>query len=182
MVSPLRRELRRLLKLLDRLETPVTPLKGASNDVIARVEKASGIRFDDDLRDLYRFSNGGRRTHNWFAVVTDELQLFRFSPLKEVKLRQSQSTSFFDPDWNNGDVPWSRRHRRLNQHTKWLPFADFGNGNAALYFDADPTKWGSYGQVLSYQHDPDAIRYVAPSVLAFLKQSNDLIEAHAEIW
>jgi cell wall assembly regulator SMI1 len=50
-----------------------------------------------------------------------------------------------------------------------------------LYFDADPAPRGSRGQIITYQHDPDAIRFAAPSLLDFIRQSNSLLEKHAAI-
>jgi cell wall assembly regulator SMI1 len=59
---------------------------------------------------------------------------------------------------------------------KWFPFGDFNGGGTQIYWDADPTGTGNIGQIIAYQHDPDAIYYVAPDFISFLRKSNDLLQ------
>jgi cell wall assembly regulator SMI1 len=176
----LQAELERLQALLARHGAPFTRRPGASDLDVARAERRTGIRMDEDLRALYRFSNGSEYEESWFAVHTDQLQAFRLCPLDEVCTLHGWQRTQLDAARNNGGVPWDPRARRYDSHTRWLPFADFGNGNALLLFDADPAPGGHYGQVLSYQHEPDAIRYCATGLVALLRESNALLEAHGE--
>jgi cell wall assembly regulator SMI1 len=173
----LRLPLERCFRICRERGSPLTKLDGASDDEIAETEAKTGIRFDEDLRALYRFSNGGKYPETWFAVMTDEVSPYRFCPLAEVrKIHSWFPESSYDAAWDNGGEPWDRRIRKFDHHTKWLPFADFGNGSGTVYFDSDPSDAGTPGQIITYQHDPDAIRFFASGVVSFLERSNDLLE------
>lgn len=153
----------------------------ATTEQIGRVESLTGIVFDGDLRGLYDFSNGGEYPQTWFAAETDELTPFRFLTLDEV-LEYAESDSHYNPHIDNSDVPWDPRHQRYDWHSLWLPFAVFNNGGSKLYFDADPTPEGRFGQIISYQHDPDAVRYTAGGLVEFLQESNNILEEEGERW
>lgn len=172
-------ELDRLQRLADRFGAPISLRPGATDDEIAEAEQATGIGFDEDMRDLYRFSNGGRYLETWFAAFTRDLHGFWFYPLSEACRVHGWTTApLLIASANNGGVPRDRRVQTLDRHTRWLPFADFANGNAIAYFDADPTAEGSYGQIITWHHDPEAIRYCAPDLITFLRTSNNLLELH----
>jgi hypothetical protein len=47
-------------------------------------------------------------------------------------------------------------------------------GSTLVMFDATPSIGGTYGQIIVYQHDPDAVFFAAPSLGAFLERSNAL--------
>ena len=84
-------------------------------------------------------------------------------------------------EWN---VKANKRDARIQpsyiRHKLWFPLASFNGGSTLLLYDADPTKHGRSGQIIVYQHDPDAIYYVAASFLEFLEKSNDLLAIHAD--
>ncbi len=173
-------QLERLQQILRKHNRPLTLRPGASDQVIGAFENRTNIRFDEDLRALYQFSNGGEYNDTWFAAETDELIHFRFCDLKEVQEIISWGPSSFDAEWNNGGEPWDSRVKKYDHHSLWLPFADFGNSVAYVMFDADPAPSGRYGQIITYQHDPDAIRYCADGLVGFLKMSNDLLETRSK--
>ena len=52
-------------------------------------------------------------------------------------------------------------------HNKWFPIAEFNGYSTSVYFDAGPSPCGKHGQIIVYQHDPDANYYVAENVLEF---------------
>jgi cell wall assembly regulator SMI1 len=160
---------------------PVTKRPGATDEEIATAEASTGIQFDDDLRALYRFSNGGEYPETWFGLGFEP---FRFCGLDElVKQHGWHTESVFWPEADNGGNPWDPRIQQYHRHPKWLPIADFGNTNSTVYFDADPTEAGTYGQIIRFQHDPDEIMFVAPSLLDFLVLSNkELDENGGEIF
>ena len=54
---------------------------------------------------------------------------------------------------------------------EWFPFAEFNGGSTMILFDPAPAPRGTYGQIIVYQHDPDAVYYVAENTAAFLRQS-----------
>jgi cell wall assembly regulator SMI1 len=177
MRDALRMQLDRCFRICRDLGAPLTKLEGASEDEIAETESKTGVRFDEDLRALYRFSNGGRYEDTWFVVMTDQISPYRFCPLAEVREVHGWCTeSSYDAEWDNGGEPWDARIRKFDRHTKWLPFADFGNGSGIVYFDVDPSEEGKPGQIITYQHDPDAIRFFAEDLVRFFERSNDLLE------
>jgi hypothetical protein len=109
-------------------------------------------------------------------------------PLAFLELEEALSKwALFSPydrsvyeEWN---VKSRKRDSRIQpfyiRHKLWFPLADFNGGSTLLLYDADPTKRGRFGQIIVYQHDPDAIYYVAGSFLEFLETSNDLLDIHA---
>jgi cell wall assembly regulator SMI1 len=179
MRKELQDEIDRLLRLTERFGSPIACRPGATDEELAEAEHSVGIRLDDDLRDLYRFSNGGKYLETWFAAFARDLNAFWFYPLSEACRVHGWTTSPQCNDAaNNGGVARDPRVQRLDRHTLWFPFADFANGNAILYFDADPTDQGSYGQIISWHYEPEAIRFCAPDLLTFVRTSNNLLELH----
>ena len=67
-------------------------------------------------------------------------------------------------------------------HDRWFPFAEFNGFSTSVMFDANPTDKGTYGQIIVYQHDPDAVYYMADNFLEFFKKSNDLMESNPELF
>ncbi|MBX3187655.1 MAG: SMI1/KNR4 family protein [Labilithrix sp.] len=177
MREALRAQLERCFRICRDLGSPLTKLAGASEEEISETEAKTGIRFSADLRSLYQFSNGGRYEETWFVVMTDQVSPYRFCPLAEVcEVHGWFAESSYDAEWDNGGEPWDPRIRKYDHHTKRLPFADFGNGSGVVYFDADPSEMGRAGQIITYQHDPDAVRFFADDLVDFLAKSNELLE------
>ncbi|HQP36707.1 MAG TPA: SMI1/KNR4 family protein [Polyangiaceae bacterium] len=175
----LKRELDRLFAIRERQGAPLTRRDGASDEDLSGAEARCGVRFDEDFRDLYRFSNGGAYLDIWFAAITDQLRPFRFYSLPDLCQVLGWTTeSGCIPGSDNGGVPRDPRIRPLDRHTLWVPFADYGNGDAILYFDADPTSEGTYGQIISFQGEPESIRWCARDLATFLRESNDLLSRH----
>ena len=175
----LQAEVDRLFRLCERFEVPITRRQWASDDDIAEVEQKTGIRLSDDLRDLYRFSDGGNYLETWFAAFTRELNAYWFCPLTEACRVHGWTTApMLSEAANNGGVPRDARIQPLDRHTRWFPFADYANGNAILYFDADPAPRGTCGQIISWHYDPEAVRFCAADLIAFFHTSNNLLELH----
>lgn len=169
---------RRILKENDlefSLGEPASPQK------ISEIEMKLGVSLDENLKDLWLLTNGSNGNGYWFAVVSDELTFCEFTTIEEAL----KSWSWFEPYDQNIYEEWSdfeaKRDERIQphvlKHRLWLPFAEFNGFSTSLMFDADPTKHGNYGQIIVYQHDPDAIYYVEKDFLTFYKKSNDLLEA-----
>jgi cell wall assembly regulator SMI1 len=174
----LQHELDRLFRLCERFGAPITRRDGATDSDIERAEQVMGIRMGDDLRDLYRFSNGGKYLETWFAAFTRELNPYWFYPLNEACRVRGWTAEPHASETNNGGVARDPRIQPFDRHTKWLPFADYGNGNSILYIDDDPTESGAVGQIISWHYDPEAIRFCALDLLTFLRTSNNLLELH----
>jgi cell wall assembly regulator SMI1 len=171
-------EVRRLRSILASIEVPFEANPPAKPSDIALMERKSGIEFDPMLRALWQFSNGSKRT--WFAVTTDQLTGCRFASASGAT-EIWEWTNKLEGDVNRPDEQAKPDARIKNDrlfHRMWFPFAEFNGFSTAIRFDADPAPAGSYGQIIAYQHDPDAVYYVAPDFLSFFRKSNDLLEAH----
>lgn len=170
-------EIAKLKAFYAAIEMPFRPTPGATEEMIAGVESKVGMHFDADLRAFWKYSNGTRDT--WFAILSDELTGCSFSSIenamKDLDWCGSEAAM---AQWKD-DRPSDRRiksgflHRRL-----WFPIAEFNNFSTSLYFDADPSPDGRYGQIIVYQHDPDAVYYVADSFIEMFQKSNDLMASN----
>ncbi len=58
MQSQLNLQIERLKQILSANGQPFVPEAGASEAGLRRLEEKTGIRFDRDFKDFYRFSNG----------------------------------------------------------------------------------------------------------------------------
>ncbi len=126
---------------------------------------------------MWRYSNGGLT----LAVMSDELTRVEFVDLGDAYKAWSW---FADCDdsveggewWDSSRIRDDRIAKGFLHHNKWFPIAEFNGYSTSVYFDARPSPGGKHGQIIVYQHDPDAIYYVAEDVVEFVKKSNDLLE------
>jgi cell wall assembly regulator SMI1 len=172
-------ELQRLRQILSTIEMELEPQPGASDALIAQAERETGIRFDEDLKSFWRFSNGSRQS--WFGVFTDERTCCSFASIEEATKAWRWFLPYVEPvpeEWRNTEPTDPRILPDRLRHRLWFPIAEFNGFSTAVYFDADPAPGGRYGQIIAYQHDPDAIYHVAESLLEFFRGSNDLIAAN----
>jgi cell wall assembly regulator SMI1 len=174
-------EIDRLEKFLEGFGDSLVKCEGASFEEIERLEKELQITFCQDLRDLWQFSNGSDYS-DWFAVVSDELTFCGFPNIKDAKEAWSCHLPFDESiveEWSYPETnPDSRIKPNILVNRFWFPIAEFNGFSTKVMFDASPTQTGLYGQIIVYQHDPDAIYYVAESFLDFFKKSNDLFEVN----
>lgn len=183
MNSELKNELKRLESIYESNKLEFTLSDGTTKELISQVESKVGVKFDDDLKDLWLLTNGSNN-EIWFAVFSDQLTPCSFPTIEEAL----ECWSWFEPYDNKIYEEWSdlenKRDARIQpaflHHRLWFPFAEFNGYSTSVYFDGNPTESGKYGQIIVYQHDPDAIYYVADNFLSFFKQSNDLLEANGK--
>jgi cell wall assembly regulator SMI1 len=176
-------EVERLKNILQGHGLELSLCEGAKTEDIARVESEVGITFDVDLKDFWQLTNGSG-SEIWFAVFSDELTPCVFPSLEDAR----ECWSWFLPYDESVDGDWSddsaERDVRIKpkylHHRLWFPVAEFNGYSTSVYFDGDPAEEGKYGQIIVYQHDPDAIYYVSESFLDFFRRSNELLEANAE--
>lgn len=178
MSSPkLELEIKRLEELLHAQGRKLQLDIGASKEAIAAVEAEVGLSFDGDLKAFYTLSNGSQGDR-WFAMISDELTTpLAFLSLEEALQRWSlHDSAIYENDQNRDAriIPGYLAHRL------WFPFAEVNGGAISVQYDADPSPAGKYGQIIVYQHDPDAIYYVAESFIDFFKRSNDLLAAKSD--
>jgi cell wall assembly regulator SMI1 len=179
----LKTEIDRLKNILESNGLEFIVNEGANAEKIAEVETKVGITFDADLKDLWKFSNGSNNNDTWFCVFSDELMPCSFSSIEEALESWSLFLPYDDLIYEEWSDLESKRDERIQptylQHRLWFPFAEF-SGSTSILYDDDPTDKGNYGQIIVYQHDPDAIYYVAENFLEFFKKSNDLLQANVE--
>src|SRR5438309_379908 len=173
-------ELKRLREILATVDLDLKTRPGATPAEIESVEHKLGIRFDDDLRAFWQFSNGAE-SQDWFAVRSDEVTGCQFASLDE----SMKAWGWFTPydqavydEWRNIRPTDPRIRPDFLHHRLWFPIAEFNCFSTAVYFDADPAPSGRHGQIIVYQHDPDAVYYVADTFLDFFRQSNELLAAN----
>ncbi len=169
-------ELDRLRAIFASVECPFPQTPGATDEQIQALEAATGLAIDRDLADLWRLMNGtGQETV--FAVRSDEETPLVFLSTEGAAEFWSWSEEPDDHLRVDQDPPRDARirHARL-AHPAWLPFAEFNGGGTIVYCDTDPGAGGSVGQIIVYQHDPDGLYYVAESVAAFVRQSNEIVQ------
>lgn len=160
----LKSELERLKYILESNNLEFKLSEGAAKETIAQIESKVGVEFDDDLKELWLLANGSDND-TWFAVFSDELSPCTFPSIEEAL----KCWSWFEPYDNEIYEEWSdfedQRDKRIQpaflHHRLWFPFAEFNGYSTSVYFDGNPTELGKYGQIIVYQHDPDAIYYVA---------------------
>lgn len=175
-------EINRLKSILELNGLEFSLSEGATTDSIAEMERQIGFTLDGNLKDLWQFSNGSNY-NSWFAVFSDESTPCDFPSIEKA----FEQWSFFSP-YDNSTYEVFRldedeRDERIQPtlvHNFWFPFAEFNGYSTSVYFDADPTDKGTYGQIIVYQHDPDGVYYVAENFLEFFKKSNDLLQANAK--
>jgi len=154
------------------------PAPASAQDVTA-AERQTGIKFDDDFREYFNACNGSNELAA--AVMTDELTPCVLASLQECVEQWSQwlpydaavQKMFGDPE------PHDPRIKARLVNRLWFPLAEFNGWSTTVFFDGDPGLGGRVGQIIVYQHDPDAMYYVAPTFGEFLALSNDFIMRHA---
>jgi cell wall assembly regulator SMI1 len=179
----LKLEIERLKQILKNAEVDFELPAGATDEEIAFLEETTKIKLDEDLKEFYRFANGSNY-NTVFAVFSDQPTPCAFEPIDgAIKWRQQfyNQPEEFDPVEEERDYGWKpdERIQPFWRHPRWLAFAQFNGFSTSIMLDTFPTEKGKHGQIIVYQHDPDAIYYVANSFLEFLKMSNNLLEKEA---
>ena len=182
MTPELQAEIERLRAILAEHGQDFLPVDGAEPETIRRIEEATGIRFDTDVRDFYRFSNGsGGET--WGAAEADGLIPLCFPQLEEAY----ENWTLFDPyDRLLGgveDPPCSSPDPRIQgdvmRRRGWFPLGESDGYAVTLFYDTEPAGGGRAGQIIVGRSEPCRLSYAAGSFVEFLRRSNELLEAHA---
>lgn len=183
MKDELHQELGKLQSLFKSVNKPFPVIPGATLQDIENVYKATGIRLSGHIVDLYEFMNGSNR-EEIFAVFSDEETPCEFlsiaaaldiwgMPLSDSDTHYQKINRAYD-----GYKQQPPRDLRIQANVwankRWFPFAEFNGGGTTVYWDDDPAPTGDKGQIIVYQHDPDAIYFVASDFLTFMRKSNEL--------
>jgi cell wall assembly regulator SMI1 len=196
---------RQMQKRIDRLERcfflldlPMTRGPGASEADIDRIERETGITVDDDLKAMWRYSNGSG-AQPWFVCDAEEhrhlikqlcneherhagsFPVFNLYSIDEA----IESWSIFkeideqNPNGWKTDSSDSLASQKLDKrigpqmlrHKRRLAFGTAFMLSDEIIFDAFPSNKGKHGQIVEYIHDPDALRYVTSSFAKFFDRS-----------
>ncbi len=179
----LKNEIERLKAILHAAAVDFEMPLGATDDELDHLEAATGIKLDQNLREFYKFANGSNN-NTVLAVFSDQPTPCSLESIDEVAKWWKQFYSQpdgFDPIEEERDFGWKpdNRIKPFWRHPGWLPFAQFNGFSTAIMYDTSPTDAGKFGQIIVYQHDPDAIYFVADNFLHFLQMSNNLLEKEA---
>jgi cell wall assembly regulator SMI1 len=159
----------------------------ATSGQLADAERQLGFEFTDELRELWLFSNGSNGGV-WFCQRLEKSlglgsRAFNLFSLDAALHRQSQFNEKWFEIWDGpppGDPPGYRDPRiqpDFMHHQRWLNIGELPGGIDALRFDTIPTDQGRYGQIIAFQHDPDDILYVAPTIVSLLQQTCEILDA-----
>ncbi|QIX59868.1 SMI1/KNR4 family protein [Hymenobacter sp. BT18] len=135
---------------------------GASEEVLAALEKAVGRPLPDDYKTLYRWHNGLDEEAENFGNFAYGLS---FLPLEEVTANvhsRKQDAEAFPLARTAAEV---RADNVLNPY--WVSLG-FDGSHAWLHVDLDPTPAGTYGQVIFLDEVEETAFLVASSVTSFL--------------
>lgn len=151
---------------------------GADEQQLAVFEAKFGL-LPEDFRAFYRRKDGsGYAFHVLYPGdgESDEGMPFYLMSLDEIEETKSY---FCERDELLAEHYSEEEMRKVDPeikpflfHEKWLPFATMAGGSVYLMLDLDPSEQGTYGQIISYVHDPDFVYYVADSFMELLRDSN----------
>lgn len=151
-------------------ETSIKLNNGVSDSDIQNLEKIIGAKLPHDFIIFYRVHNGQSRDG---AALIDGEELLSFDRIIEewniwndLLNNNTFENSVASPDAGIKSNWWN---------PLWIPITYDGNGNHYC-LDLDPTKEGSYGQIIRMWHDDDVRSLIAKSFKEWIKDyTNKLI-------
>jgi cell wall assembly regulator SMI1 len=161
-----------LLKSLhDEKEVAFRPHPGAREADLAAAERTIGFSIDEGLRELWRIGNGAPYETTFFGAFSDEETPCRFLSIEEaVEHWRGQS-----PLAAEQDIAHDERIAPGRGNARWLPFAEFNGFSTCVMIDRAPASGGRDGQIIVYQHDPDAMHVMAETFTDFLERSSQIL-------
>lgn len=186
MTKPLNELFSQLENFLNPYNLILKKNKGASEAELVNAQKTSGIAFDDFLCQLYRYCNGideplkfyckdapENDAYSFLIKIGDELFPCDFLSLESALCYWKWATETAKDDYSRIDTPRDPRIQPARlYHSLWFPIAQWNGDSVTVYFDADPSPEGKYGQIIAFLHDPDDVHFIADSMEDFFTQSN----------
>ena len=155
----------------------------ATEDQLSELENVTGISIHGGLRELWLLSNGAQyRKYGTpaFGVYTDEAVPCNFFSIQQ-SIKAWREVQWGDFNGYEQETPRDSRIKPGWSNPRWLPFAQFNGYGTVVYYDADPAIDGQIGQIIAYQHDPDAIYWLANSFGEFFEKSNQLLLTNIDL-
>lgn len=129
---------------------PQQPIKGASEERIQKLEEHIGYKLPDEIKTIYRLSEGGRHLFFGTTLLTPEevMEQWRnkdedgyYDKLDDLKVTiyPEDSIRFYSKDKQGNFKP--------KAHI-WLVGGKEYENEGALYLDLTPGKTGTYGQII----------------------------------
>ncbi len=118
-------EFKRLEAVYDRLEQKLNRQAPATEEEIASIAATTGVEIEENLKSLWRISNGSGRTMWWFAEG-DDFTPYYFLSIEDALKTYRASTSH---EWDEDEEDWGERDSRIQKHIfchrSWLSFGAF---------------------------------------------------------
>ncbi len=148
---------------------------GASDSQIQAVEHALSVQFPEDVRAFYCIHNGQSTVdygaHGLIPLGREFLCLERIQEEwqinEEVLGMQTYNESRNNTERGIRTDFWNRR---------WIPLTSDGGGDHEC-LDLDPDEGGAFGQVISWMHDDDTKKILAPSFRSWLEDYATKLES-----
>jgi len=174
----IREEFDELTRMFAEARVPFRIKPPANDRLLDDLESVVGFAVTGGLRQLWQTcANGTDSWTTFFGVFTDEATPCRLLSVSESVKEWTNLQAFTDE--YEQDFPRDVRIKGGWTNARWLPFAEFNGCSTCVMYDRDPGVGGVDGQVIAYQHDPDAIYLLAPDFDTFFKMSNALLREHA---
>jgi len=180
-------EFERLQEIFHAVNRPFPQMAGAADADFKRVFKFTGINLFGGIVDLYKQLNGSDQDEI-LAVFSDEPTACKFYSIETALFKWGALRPDIDAYYLKLQNTWHGyrqdppRDMRIKPdlwvNKLWFPIGDFNGGATILYWDADPAPAGKVGQIIVYQHNPEAYYYVAPDFETFLLKSNNLFNEY----
>jgi internalin A len=151
---------------------------GVAPSRLDEFEKKFGILLPEDFRAFYEQKDGsGYAFHILYpgedAEEAAPFYLMSLAEMEDVKRYFCERDELLEEYYSPEEIAkLDRELRPYLFHRQWYPFASMAGGSLYLMLDLDPGDEGTYGQIISYIHDPDFVYYTADSFTSLLRESN----------
>jgi len=161
---------------------------GANEERLAAFERKFELLLPEDFRCFYRRKDGSG--YAFHIIYPGNAEMEDCVPFYLMSLDEMEETKgyFCERDELLAQYYSEEEIRELAPeikpylfYRKWFPFATMAGGSLYLMLDLDPSDQGTYGQIISYVHDPDFVYYVAGSFTDLLRESNRNLSLMDEI-
>ncbi|HCU53876.1 MAG TPA: hypothetical protein DIC36_06220 [Gammaproteobacteria bacterium] len=144
--------------ILHKFEQQIADIDGALDEFnppataaeLDAAERALGVKFPEDFRQLYLWHNGDQGNQFLFGE-------FRISSLAELLELNRSNRESMEPTWQQV-TDASGVFKNCIANSKWIQFGDNG-GNTILFLDMDPGQQGTPGQLLEASDGEPVCRY-----------------------
>lgn len=147
----------------------------ATLDKLISAERALGIRFPTELKELY-LANNGDDPEAMCGVILG----FHFLSLDEVVSEVSHWSELAEKHRNEGTEHFTSKPegfiKRQYASAKWIPICADGGGNF-LGLDLDPDERGRVGQIINFGRDEHDKEVFAYSLNAFFERLTRIVNS-----